>query len=119
MKRRLSPHERESAREWKIAVMERSGGRCVVSGERGEHAHHVLPQQLLRRRAKTLGVDPAWLLWDARCGILLSEETHRRHHNGRAPIPHEYLPAGAFEFAYTYGLGWYLAKHYPAEEQAA
>lgn len=115
----MSEHEKESALAWKMHVTRRSEGRCVVSGEAAAHAHHVLPQQLLRRRARELAVDPAWLLWDVRNGIAVSEDTHRRHHNGRAPIPRSVLPQCVFDFAEEFGLSWWLERHAPEEQVAA
>lgn len=87
-------------------------------------AHHVVRQQLVRRRvaelahtetltaAESAALLERWL-WDVRNGLGVCEGAHRRHHSRRAPIGRWLLPAAVFEFADELGLGYVLDREYP------
>lgn len=101
----------EMAEQWKWDVCD--------SGSPDTQAHHVIPQQTLRRRARDLGVDANLLLWDRRNGVELTRRRHERHHSGHEPLTGADVPASVFEFAEQFGLGWWLEKHLPEAEAAA
>lgn len=67
------------------------------------HAHHVITQQRLRALGR------ADLLWDPRVGAAVCERHHRRHHNGREPIPVADLPARCRDLGKALGLAEFAA----------
>lgn len=83
-------------------------------------AHHVIPQQTLRRKARDLGLDEDALVWDARVGVRLSKRRHERHHSAVEPLRWNELPADRQYFlkmfAIKYGLEDWLARHVPGFE---
>lgn len=83
-------------------------------------AHHVIPQQTLRRKARDLGLDEDALVWDARVGVPLSRHRHERHHSAVEPLRWDELPADrqyfVKMFAIRYGLEGWLARHVPGFE---
>mgnify|MGYP001602712452 CR=1 FL=1 len=88
--------------------MRRSNGRCVITGLKAADAHHVIPQQMCRRR----GIP----VWDHRNGIALCKRTHDRHHSRLELIPYSVLPSSVLEFAAEHELGWYLERFYPTTD---
>ncbi len=110
---------RESA-AWRQLVLARgpwlrAAGEWPVHEALSMQAHHVVPQQTLRDRARIIGVPAPELLWDGRVGVAVSKRRHERHHSGHEPIRRDELPEQVFDFAEEYGLGWYLDRHYPKE----
>lgn len=106
---------------WFEAVVTRAGSALIAAGEQGAiviQAHHVIPQQVLRRRARELGLAEATLVWDKRVGVRVSDRRHQRHHSGHEPIRRaeldERLLGGILEFAREYGLEEWFDRHYPA-----
>lgn len=77
--------------------------------------HHIVLQQVLRRRAQELELPPHLLLWDLRVGMKVSDRRHERHHSpGRLePILRASLPGRVFEFCDEFGLTVWLDRHYP------
>ena len=72
---------------------------------------HVIPQQTLRRHGHRES------LWDVRNGVGACERAHRRHDNHQERWPRERLPGYVLEFAEELGLGWYMERFYPREEE--
>lgn len=70
-------------------------------------AHHVIPQQVLRRHRAPL--------WDHRIGLPVSERKHARHHSGHEPITWwEINPERRYfiqRYAVEYGLEPWLERH--------
>jgi hypothetical protein len=89
--------------------------RCVMPGEHFGpiQGHHVITKSRLKRE----GLSDA--VWDVRNGVPVCELHHAQHHAHRERLPRELLPAGVFEFAADYGLGWVLDREYPEQEQEA
>jgi hypothetical protein len=112
-----------SPADWRKAVYEASGRRCIISGARADDpfdprfdAHHVLPKGELRARGLLQYV------WDARNGVLLAERVHRQHTDAFLRIPREKVPPAAWEFAAELdaraGTEWatvMLERNYPTE----
>lgn len=88
--------------EWRRAVFEASGGRCVISGSKARNAddrrfdaHHPLAKRVLRERG-LLGY-----VFDSRNGLWVRADVHAAHErpgvrDGR--IPAEALPASVWAF---------------------
>jgi hypothetical protein len=96
--------------DWKLAVLERDQG-CVVHTNPAEccapfSAHHVVPQQVLRRLAPQA-------LWSPLSGVGVCSDAHRQHHNRVRPIRRAELPAVVVEYLIRQGFGPYLERHYP------
>ncbi len=99
-------------RLWWERVLERDQGCCVHSNPAdcsdGFQAHHVIPQQTLRREA------PSWL-WEPLVGMGVCGLAHRQHHNRTRPIERAEIPAQVVAFlVFQLGFGPYLDRHYPA-----
>lgn len=88
-------------------------------------AHHVLRSQFIRDyieeqvllgRLSRLECEhlERTLLWDLRNGLAVCYRTHRRHHNRIEPIPRQFVPQAAWEFAEEIGLARRLEADYPA-----
>lgn len=110
---------RTDARRWRRSgltglrhvVLERDQGCCVhpeptECGD-GWAAHHVVPQQVLRRSAPDSLGNP--LSGMGVCGL-----AHRQHHNRVRPIRFEEIPAEVVAYLTGLGFGAYLERHYPA-----
>lgn len=102
--------------EWRAAVFESSGRRCIVTGTRAAdvedrrfHCHHVVPKDELRARG--LGAH----VWDPRNGVLVTERVHMLHEHAGGPhrISGARLPAAVWAFAQemdaTDGTSWATA----------
>lgn len=123
--RRRTPAEKEASTIWReLVVASRPAVFTALELEeraRGERrfaivlAHHIILQQVLRRRARDLGVPPKLLVCDVRVGMPASKRRHERHHSGHEPILREELPAAVFEFAAEWGLTEWLDRHYPVD----
>lgn len=109
------------SRGWRAQVFAMHGKVCATHDREAVHAHHVITQQALvdHLRAK-LRDDRALklILSDPRNGMPLCKECHDAHHHpavndGR--LPYATLKPCHLEFAATYGLEWWLEKHYPRE----
>lgn len=94
----------------------RVGERC---GGAVQH-HHLIPQQTLKSRFKTLvanGTDPPStlpkILKDERNLAPLCWDHHQRIENKRLQIPKAFLPEELEEFANSLGLVWYVERYYP------
>jgi hypothetical protein len=101
---------------WRDAVLERDQG-CVVhvnpaDCDEGFDAHHVVPQQRLRREAPEL-------LWEPEAGVGVCGLAHRQHHSCVRRIRWQELPASVRAFLRAAGFGAYLQRHYPFVEEAA
>lgn len=108
-----------SPADWKRAVWQLAAGRCTVTGlplsrvddEFGDHAHHCIPKQLLRRRGLH------HLVWDPRNGIALKRAVHEAHeYTPNARVPYEALPQRVRDFATELGP-WAedaLLRYHPA-----
>lgn len=97
-------------RWWRDAVLERDMG-CIahsnpVSCSEGWHAHHVVPQQELRRTAPDA-------IWHPLSGVGLCGKAHRRHHSGYELIAFDLLPLAVVDFLSGLGYSEYLLRHYP------
>ncbi len=75
--------------------------------ELGLQAHHVIPQQKLRRNRPEA-------LWNPLSGMLVCGLAHRQHHNRVRPILFHEIPPAVIEYLTELGFGWYLERHYPA-----
>lgn len=84
-------------------------GQCALCGHAVHvDAHHVIPEQTLRRN----GLD-AYVM-DTRNRLSLCRTHHRRHHDATRRLRRSELPDSVFEFARETGMGWWLEKHYGA-----
>lgn len=96
-------------RLWKERVLERDQGCCVHSNpsdcREWWQAHHVVPQQVLRREAPEV-------LWHPLAGMGVCGLAHRQHHSGAAPISLDAIPLPVVDFLGGLGFGWYLERHY-------
>ena len=95
---------------WRNAVLERDQG-CVahtnpVTCREGWQAHHVVPQQILRRIAPDA-------LWNPLSGVGLCGLAHRRHHSGHTPLPFDFLPLPVVDYLSGRGFAHYLERMYP------
>lgn len=107
-KRRTADQVAESLL-WHREVVAR--GPCLrTKGDVGgvvAQAHHVIPQQVLRRHRAPL--------WDQRIGISVSARRHARHHSGHEPIAWtEIDPQRRYfikRYAVEYGLEPWLERH--------
>lgn len=103
-----------------------TAGGCVVCRYHGQRqttvtqGHHVLEQKHIRGYVRGLrhlaAVDRALLLqrllWDARGGVGVCCDHHRRHHNRTEPIPAACVPQGAYVYAAELGLTRILERMY-------
>lgn len=97
---------------WHRIVTE--GKRCLMCGTRSDlQGHHHVPQQVLRRQARTLGVRAWVLVWDLRSGVPLCKRCHERHTLAVQKVPGWRLPAEAWEFAREIGLEHRLEREHP------
>lgn len=110
--------DREAALAWKIAVTGKHGGYSMLSDGAAEIAHHAIDQQALRRRAKDLGIDADWLLWDPRVGVPLTDREHVDHHSWKRRLTLDELPDDVWRFAADYGLEYWLERHHVARAAA-
>jgi hypothetical protein len=106
--RESRPDERALSLRWYRLVREKWLGEWM-----DVEAHHVVFQQVCRRRARELGLPEAQLVWDERNGMPLPRERHARFHRGSQVIWIDELPPAALEFAREYGLEWWLERRYP------
>jgi hypothetical protein len=88
-----------SPAEWRRAVFDASGGRCIITGARARdaedrrfHAHHLVPKRELRAR-RLYG-----RVWDPRNGVWLRREVHMRHEDAIERVPAAALPASVWQF---------------------
>jgi hypothetical protein len=117
--KRRTPEEIAESLAWHMEVMRQTGD-ILTAGDTYPlvlHAHHIIPQQTLRRRAREIGVREGELLWDARNGVPMSPRRHERHHTGLEPLRWDELPERrryyAQMFAVSYGLEPWLERHMP------
>lgn len=101
-----------SRQRWHDAVLERDQG-CNVHPnpadcDEGWQAHHVVPQQVLRRE------QPA-ILWHPLVGMGVCGLAHRQHHSGVRPITQDEVPAPVVAFLRSRGFSAYLHRHYDLE----
>ncbi len=92
--KRRTPEQVAASMLWHREVM-RQGYALLADGETVAvrfHAHHVIPQQTLRRKAYDLGKPEDDLVWDARVGVPMSERRHALHHAGIEPLRWNHLP---------------------------
>jgi hypothetical protein len=99
----------EDGLRWRDTVLERDMG-CVkhrnpADCAEGWHAHHVIPQQTLRRTHPEI-------LWHPLVGVGLCGKAHRQHHAGHNPLTMGELPASVRSFLRSKGFQWYLDRHY-------
>jgi hypothetical protein len=84
--------------------------------------HHVLHQQWIVSRARTLGWDPVPLLEDRRGWLRVGDPCHQRHHNAKPRIARavlvEHCP-DVFAFAAELGLSLRIEQTYPDVARAA
>lgn len=97
------------SKAWREAILDRDQG-CVVHANpadcgEGWQAHHVVPQQVLRR-------ERAEAIWNPLSGMCVCGLVHRQHHAGRVPIPYEAIPLAVRSFLAEQGFGGYLFRHY-------
>ncbi len=89
--------------------MNSTEGRCAISGDWAQDAHHIIPQQSLKWRNLHAH------LWDARNGIPLSRRVHERHTTAVERIRRDQLPEAAHEFAAELGLEHLIDRYYPED----
>ena len=108
---------RERALGFRSGVLAK--GRCVVTGDVADEAHHVIPKGKLKKIASALD-DTALdeLLYDVRNGVPLTERAHRRHTLAVERVPFEALPPEVHEFAAELELEWYIERFYPKRAHA-
>jgi len=96
---------------WKLTVLERDQGCQVHTNPAdcsdGWQAHHVVPQQILRRAVVTEA------LWDPRSGMGVCGLAHRQHHTRVRPILFTEIPTVCVEYLSGLGFGAWLERHYP------
>lgn len=97
-------------RLWKERVLERDQGCCVHTDpadcDEGWQAHHVVPQQALRKLAPHA-------LWHIDSGMGVCGLAHRRHHSRVRPIRLDEVPASVRAHLTALGFAAYLERHYP------
>lgn len=96
-------------RLWRDAVLERDQG-CIVHRNPAEcsegwQAHHVVPQQQLRR-------GHAEALWNPLSGVGVCGKAHRQHHSGYRIIRYDELPQDIVDHLNGLGYSGYLLRHY-------
>lgn len=103
--------------QWRRAVHDASGGRCIITGalarsvdDRRFDPHHVLAKRLLRDRGLLDHV------WDSRNGVWISRQVHAEHESPGVRdtrIPAEKLPPYVWQFCAELdlldGSGWATA----------
>ncbi len=94
---------------WRERVLERDQG-CRVHANPadcsdGWQAHHVVPQQVLRR-------ERPGILWDVSAGIGVCGLAHRQHHARTRPIALSEIPPSVVAFLRSHGFADYLDRHY-------
>lgn len=115
VKRADANRDRGQTLAWRTAVLDRADG-CVAHANPADcsdrfHAHHVLPQQLLRIK------HPAQV-WNPLVGACLCDGAHDQFHRGRLVIVREMLPLDVWMHC-TMLEPLYMGKHYPARSEAA
>jgi hypothetical protein len=112
-RRRRSEVEQAASARWHVEVLAKWPMRG--SGwQAGLEAHHVVFAQVLRRRAKQLGLDETEIVWDPRGGMPLKLARHRRFHAGLEVITRRELPRESIVFANELGLEWWIERRYAA-----
>lgn len=98
-------------RLWKERVLERDQGCCVHVNPKdcreGWQAHHVVPQQELRRTFPEA-------LWNPLAGIGVCGLAHRQHHNRTHPITLDMIPLPVQDYLGGIGYRVFLERHYAA-----
>ena len=101
-------------RLWRERVLERDQGCCVHTNpadcREWFQAHHVVPQQVLRRT--TPEADLAAVLWHPLAGMGVCGLVHRQHHSGHTLIALDAIPLPVVDFLCGLGFGWYIERHY-------
>lgn len=98
---------------WKLTVLERDQGCYHTNPAECEppfEAHHVVPQQKLRRDGRTEA------LWNPLSGMGVCRKHHWQHHHRTRPILLDEIPPVVVAFFREAGYSWYLDKHYPARD---
>lgn len=98
-------------RLWRERVLERDQV-CVVHTDpvecgEGFQAHHVVPQQELRRTMPEA-------LWHPLSGVCVCGLAHRQHHSRVRPIMLDDIPLPVLDYLSGVGFGPYIERHYPA-----
>ena len=92
----------ELAGRWYRVVVNRGAVCAACGGRQRLQAHHVIPQQVLRRYAAEMRLSVAEtqaILWDVRNGIALCVRCHERHTNAVVRFPRARLPKLVWAFA--------------------
>jgi hypothetical protein len=113
-KPRKSRHDSELAAAFVIAVLHKNKGRCIVTGERADEAHHVIPKGWLWARRWDFE-DIQKVMWDPRNGVPVAHRAHEKHTGAaraESLIPRSALLPENFAFAKEHGLEWKI-EDYP------
>lgn len=122
--KRRSEQERTASEAWQRAIFATGfvlGCDDPAHEDRYPHRHDT-PHYVLREAHHTIYRQkvPKEAAWDPRNGIAVSEERHRRIHNGREPVRWDELSperqAALREFAAEYSLTPWLERHLPGFE---
>lgn len=108
--------EADAQKEFRRSVLaSRPALRCSSAHDDGWpiDPHHAIPEQRLRRHARTLGVPEYVLAYDPRIGLPVTRRRHERHHSGIEPICRDELPREVFAFAHKWALTHVLDRIYP------
>lgn len=111
VKRRDAP---KAGWSWKQAVLERDQGCCVhpnpADCAEGWQAHHVVPQQELRRQGLTYAINHPL------SGMGVCGKAHRQHHSGGRVIWRHEIPAAVKDFLVAQGMAYHIDRHYPERD---
>jgi hypothetical protein len=98
-------------RLWRERVLERDQGCCIHTNPAdcsdSWQAHHVVPQQELRRTFPEA-------LWNPASGMGVCGLAHRQHHNRVRPIELDEIPLTVRDYLQGCGYGPFIERHYPA-----
>lgn len=102
----LTRDEAAARREFRAKTMQRTGGKCIVTGRRAQEAHHVVPKELL----------PDSLRWDPENGVALTQEVHANHTSGYRRLPRDVIPKLTLEWAKRHGFWHVIENEYPTRK---
>lgn len=118
LRRRRTIGSREQRERFRRATLFRTECCPVVDDGPCEgplEAHHVIPQQAIRKwaRAAHVGSDVlADALWDPGNGLAVCRRHHDRHTRAVCRLPVSAIPATSLVFARALGLEHLLARYY-------
>lgn len=115
---RVRPQDRELALAFRREVCGPQTA-CIACGRKAYEAHHVLPQQAIKRACRTLDLELGLRLWNADAAVPLCLTCHSRHELAFNRLDRSLVPPGAWRLAGELELRPLLERLYPDRRDSA